>query len=202
MRSYKATRNISQLALVAVAVATLSACVSFGGGKAPAALLVLTANNAVQNGAAQTGPAREALVVLQPEVPRKLDTNRVPVQVDDSSIAYLKGAIWADKPARLMQMLLMETIAAKNGRLVLNEIDAGGKADEFVSGTLAEFGVDASRMEAVVVYDAVKLVRGQAVQKRRFEAHEAVGAVEAGSAGKALNKAANTVANDIAVWVA
>jgi cholesterol transport system auxiliary component len=187
--------------IAALATATLSSCVSFGGGKAPAALLVLSATNIVKNGTAQTGPAREALVVLQPEVPRKLDTNRVPVQVDNSSIAYLKGAIWADKPARLMQMLLMETIAAKNGRLVLNEIDAGGKAEEFVSGSLVEFGVDASTLEAVVVYDAVKLVRGKEVQKRRFEARTAMGAIEAGPAGNALNRAANIVASDIAEWL-
>jgi cholesterol transport system auxiliary component len=195
------TRKALCLSIAALATATLSSCVSFGGGKAPAALLVLSATSTVKNGTAQTGPAREALVVLQPEVPRKLDTNRVPVQVDNSSIAYLKGAIWADKPARLMQMLLMETIAAKNGRLVLNEIDAGGKAEEFVSGTLVEFGIDASSMEAVVVYDAVKLVRGKEVQKRRFETREAVSAVEAGPSGKALNKAANTVASDIAAWL-
>jgi cholesterol transport system auxiliary component len=195
------TRKAFCVMIAALATATLSSCVSFGGGKAPAALLVLSATNIVKNGTAQTGPARAALVVLQPEVPRKLDSNRVPVQVDNSSIAYLKGAIWADKPARLMQLLLMETIAAKNGRLVLNEIDAGGKAEEFVSGSLVEFGVDASTMEAVVVYDVVKLVRGKEVQKRRFEAREPIGTVEAGPAGNALNKAANIVASDIAAWL-
>jgi cholesterol transport system auxiliary component len=195
------TRKAFCIMITLLATATLSSCVSFGGGKAPAALLVLSATNTVTNGTAQTGPAREALVVLQPEVPRKLDSNRVPVQVDSSSIAYLKGAIWADKPARLMQMLLMETIAAKNGRLVLNEIDAGGKAEEFVSGSLVEFGVDASTLEAVVVYDAVKLVRGKEVQKRRFESRTAIGAIEAGPAGNALNKAANIVASDIAAWL-
>jgi cholesterol transport system auxiliary component len=195
------TRKAFCIMIAVLATATLSSCVSFGGGKAPAALLVLSAANTVKNGTAQAGPARAALVVLQPEVPRKLDSNRVPVQVDSSSIAYLKGAIWADKPARLMQMLLMETIAAKNGRLVLNEIDAGGKAEEFVSGSLVEFGVDASTLEAVVIYDAVKLVRGKEVQKRRFEARTAMGAIEAGPAGNALNKAANIVASDIAAWL-
>jgi cholesterol transport system auxiliary component len=195
-------RKASHLLLATFALTGLSSCVSFGGGKAPAALLVLSANSIVKNGTAQTGAAREALVILQPEVPRKLDTNRVPVQVDNSSIAYLKGAIWADKPARLMQMLLMETIAANNNRLVLNELDAGGKAEELISGSLVEFGIDPRTMQAVVVYDAVKLVRGQAVQKRRFEAREALGVIDAGAAGSALNKAANTVASDIASWLA
>ena len=95
-----ASRKITRLLLIIVASATLSACVSFGGDKTPAALLVLSPVSVVKSGAAQSGAAREAVVVLLPEVPRKLDTNRVPVQVDQSTIAYLKGAIWADKPAR------------------------------------------------------------------------------------------------------
>ena len=139
--------------------------------------------------------------MLLPEVPRKIDTNRVPVQIDGSSIAYLKDAVWADKPARLMQLLLMETISAKTGRLVLNEVDAGGKAQQFLTGSLIEFGIDASSMEAVVVYDAVKLVRGQVVEKRRFEAREPVLEVAAAPAGAALNKAANDIAVQIAAWV-
>jgi cholesterol transport system auxiliary component len=184
-----------------IVIGAVSGCVSFGGGKAPAALLVLSAENGVKDGSQQTGTAGQAIVVLMPDVPRKLDTNRVPVQVDSSNIAYLKGAIWADKPARLMQLLLMETIAANNNRLVLNELDAGGKANEFVSGSLLEFGVNAPTSQAVIVYDAVKIVRGQAIEKRRFEAREKVGIVDPVSAGSALNKAANKVATDIAAWV-
>lgn len=186
--------------LLATLSASLAACVSFGA-KAPPSLLVLTATSSVQGGAAQSGATSDAFIVLLPEVPRKIDTNRVPVQIDDSSIAYLKDAVWADKPARLMQLLLMETISAKTGRLVLNEVDAGGKAQQFLTGSLIEFGIDASSMEAVVVYDAVKLVRGQVVEKRRFEAREPVLEVAAAPAGAALNKAANDIAVQIAAWV-
>ncbi len=179
---------------------TLGACVSFGG-KAPPSLLVLTAANSVANGAAKSGASSEALVVLLPEASRKLDSNRVPVQIDDSSIAYLKDAVWADKPSRLMQSLLMETIAAKTGRLVLNETDAGGKATQYLSGSLLEFGVDASASEAVIVFDAVRLVRGQTVEKKRFEARRPVSAVEPGPTGIALNAAANDVAVQVSDWI-
>lgn len=193
----KNTRN----ALLAGALAlTLGACVSFGG-KAPPSLLVLTAANSVANGAAKSGAAGDALIVLLPEASRKLDSNRVPVQIDDSSIAYLKDAVWADKPSRLMQSLLMETIAAKTGRLVLNETDAGGKATQYLSGSLLEFGVDASASEAVVVYDAVRLVRGQTVEKKRFEARRPLSAVEPGPTGIALNAAANDVAVQVSDWI-
>jgi cholesterol transport system auxiliary component len=196
----KMIRNAKSAACAGILVLTLGACVSFGG-KAPPSLLVLTATNTVANGTAKSGVSSDALIVLLPEAPRKLDSNRVPVQINDSSIAYLKDAVWADKPSRLMQLLLMETIAAKSGRLVLNETDAGGKATQYLSGSLLEFGVDAAASEAVVVYDAVKLARGQTVEKRRFEARRPVAAIEPGSTGIALNEAANEVAAQVSDWI-
>jgi cholesterol transport system auxiliary component len=177
----------------------LGACVSFGG-KAPVSMLVLTADNVVAAGAARTAAVTDALVIQIPQVPRKLDNNRVPVQIDASSIAYLKDAFWADKPARLMQMLLVETVSAKSGNLVLNEVDAGGKATRYMSGSLLEFGIDATTNEAVVVYDMVKIIRGSATEKRRFEARRPVNAIAPAPAGAALNAAANDVASQIADW--
>ena len=181
-------------------ILSLGACVSFGG-KAPASMLVLTPNNVMAAGTARTATAADALVIQTPEVPRKLDTNRVPVQIDASSIAYLKDAFWADKPARLMQLLLVETVSAKSGNLVLNEVDAGGKAVRILSGSLLEFGIDAATNEAVVVYDAVKIIRGNPTEKRRFESRRPVAAVEAAPTGAALNAAANDVATQVAAWV-
>jgi cholesterol transport system auxiliary component len=177
----------------------LGACVSFGG-KAPVSMLVLTSDNVVAAGAARTAAVADALVIQIPQVPRKLDNNRVPVQIDASSIAYLKDAFWADKPARLMQMLLVETVSAKSGNLVLNEVDAGGKATRYLSGSLLEFGIDATTNEVVVVYDMVKIIRGSATEKRRFEARRPVNAIAPAPAGAALNAAANDVASQIAEW--
>jgi cholesterol transport system auxiliary component len=180
-------------------IMALGACVSFGG-KAPASMLVLTADNVVAAGTARTATATDALVIQIPQVPRKLDTNRVPVQIDASSIAYLKDAFWADKPARLMQMLVAETVSAKTGNLVLNEVDAGGKAARYISGSLLEFGIDAETNEAVVTYDVVKIIRGSATEKRRFEARRPLTAISPAPAGAALNAAANEVAGQIADW--
>lgn len=193
-------RKFRRICLAGALALSLGACISFGG-KAPPSLLVLTAESGVANGVARSASASDALVVLLPEAARKLDNNRVPVQIDDSSIAYLKDAYWADKPARLMQGLLIETIGAKGNKLVLNQVDAGGKAGEFLSGSLIEFGVDAAANEAVVVYDAVRLVRGQSVEKRRFEARSPLAEVEAAAAGVALNRSANQVASQVADWI-
>ena len=192
--------KLSSARLLALPVIlSLGACISFET-KAPPSMLVLTADNSVTAGAARTASATDALVIQTPEVPRKLDTNRVPVQIDASSIAYLKDAFWADKPARLMQQLLSETVSAKTGHLVLREVDAGGKAAQFISGSLLEFGVDAATNEAVVVFDAVKISRGNPTEKRRFEARRPVAAVEAAPVAAALNEAANEVALQIAEW--
>lgn len=192
--------KLSSARLLALPVIlSLGACVSFET-KAPPSMLVLTADNSVTAGAARTASAAEVLVIQTPEVPRKLDTNRVPVQINASSIAYVKDAFWADKPARLMQQLLSETVSAKSGNLVLSEVDAGGKAVRFISGNLLEFGVDAATNEAVVVFDAAKITRGNPTEKRRFEARRLVAAVEAAPVGAALNEAANDVALQIAEW--
>lgn len=194
------TKNMRTIALTMGLALSLTACVSFGG-KAPASMLVLTAQNAVAAGSARSGTQTEAVIIQTPEVPRKLDTNRIPVQIDASSIAYIKDAFWADKPARLIQSLLAETVAAKGRKLVLNEVDAGGKADLILSGSLLEFGISAASNEAVVVYDAVKITRGQPTELRRFEARRPISAVEPALSGSALNSAANDVASQIADWI-
>lgn len=201
MMARECSRKSGKLLLPLLLSMALCGCVNLGG-KAPPTLLVLTSTHMVAGGTTQSGSAKDSLVILVPEVPRKLETNRLPVQIDDSNIAYLTDAVWADKPARLMQMLLMETIAAKNGRLVLNEVDAGGKAEQFLAGTLQEFGVDSRRNEAVVTYDAVRLQNGKAIEKRRFEARVAVAEITAAAAGGAMNQAANRVAADISSWLA
>jgi cholesterol transport system auxiliary component len=69
-----------------------------------------------------------------------------------------------------------------------------------LTGTLQSFGIDADRMEAVVVYDAA-LARGESVQTRRFAARASLAAIDAPSAAAALNQAANQVAADIAAWI-
>ena len=190
----------AKLLLALSASLALVGCVNLGG-KAPPSMLVLTPSQMIAGGTVQRGEAKDALVVLIPQVPRKLDTNRVPVQVDASNIAYIKDAIWSDKPASLMQRLLMETISAQTGRLVLHEVNAGGKAQHFLAGELVEFGVDSMRNEAVVVFDAVRLQNGLAIEKRRFEARSVVVGITPATAGAALNEAANVIAGEVATWI-
>jgi cholesterol transport system auxiliary component len=196
-------RSIHQFRNMALAVAsalTLSSCVSLGG-TAPASMLTLTATSTVTAGESKTGMAKDAMVVLIPEVPRKLDTNRVPVQINTGNIAYLKDGVWTDKPAILMRHLLAETLAAKNGTLILSEVETAGKAENYLSGQLVEFGIDEASMEAVAIFDAVRIRKGQPVEKRRFDAREGLIKIETGEAGEALNAVANKIAEDVANWL-
>ncbi|QTD57507.1 ABC-type transport auxiliary lipoprotein family protein [Parasphingorhabdus cellanae] len=179
----------------------LSACVSFGGTKPPPYLLSLTSDSKPGAGAARSGPQSGALVVRLPSAPQKLNNVRVPVRAGATTIAYLKDAIWVDKPARLFQGLLTETIAAKNDRLVLTPAQASGRAETYLSGELINFGLDGPSLTVTVTYDAVKMRDGQPVEKRRFEASENVFAAEAGPVGEALNSAANKVVLEVAEWV-
>lgn len=198
---HRALITTCRMLVLPAATMMVSACVSFGA-KAPPALLVITAEAKIPDGAVKSGNAADGMIVLLPDSPRKLDTNRVPVQINDGSIAYLKDAFWADKPSRLMQLLLIETLSAKTNKMILSEVEAGGKAGSYLSGSLAEFGIDARSNQAIVVYDAVQVVRGKPLNKRRFEARESITSVEPGPASIALNKAANKVAAEVSDWIA
>ncbi|MEP2103155.1 MAG: ABC-type transport auxiliary lipoprotein family protein [Parasphingorhabdus sp.] len=194
------SHKIKSLGLLA-GLGILSGCVSFGGAEPPPFLLSLTSDSQVDAGAVRAGPQAGALVVRLPSTPQKLNNVRVPVQTGATGIAYLKEATWVDKPARLFQGLLTETIAAKNNRLVLTPVQAQGRADTYLSGELVNFGLDGPSLTVTVTYDAVKMREGEPVEKRRFEASETVFAAEAGPVGEALNSAANKVVAEVADWV-
>ncbi|WP_373491697.1 ABC-type transport auxiliary lipoprotein family protein [Parasphingorhabdus sp.] len=198
IRNFRLMKAIGLLA----AIPALSACVSFGGAEPPPSLLSLSPDQKLAAGAMQSGPQSGSLVVALPAAPQKLNTIRVPVQTSGGTgIAYLKDAVWVDKPARLFQNLLSETIAARNNRLVLTATEAGGNAQTYITGELVNFGLDGPSLTVTVTFDAVKMSTDQPVAKKRFEASGQVFAAEPGAVGEGLNKAANEVAVAVAEWV-
>jgi len=186
--------------LIGIAAAlALSGCISFGA-KPPPTLLTLTADATMPAGTSRTVGPGESVTILVPRVPAALATNRVPVQSDDTNLAYVKDAQWVEPPSQLFRALLSETIAAKTGRVVLDARQFTFDPGVRISGELSQFGIDASAMEAVVTYDAARSV-GDRVEERRFQARVPVSEVEAGSVGVALNQAANRVAGEVAAWI-
>lgn len=181
--------------------APLAACVNIGA-KAPQRLLSLTPQSSLEPGALRSGATGRSLIVGVPETPRMLETNRIPVQIDDVSVAYVTGAQWVDQPGRLFQRLLSEVIAAKTDRVILDPRLFGGEPGTRLSGELQRFGVDARTRQVVIVYDATLLGSdGSSVMKKRFSASQPVGVIEGPQVGNALNLAANEIAGQVAEWV-
>ncbi|MBB4641066.1 ABC-type transport auxiliary lipoprotein family protein [Rhizorhapis suberifaciens] len=180
----------------------VAACVNFGA-KPPERLLSLSAKASLDGGTLRTGATGNSLIVGFPETPRMLETSRVPVQIDDVSVAYLKGGQWVDQPGRLFQRLLSEVISAKTNRVILDPGLFGGEPATRLSGELLRFGVDARSRQALVTYDATLLGSdGSTVTKKRFSATRPVSEIDAVPVGGALNDAANDVADQVAQWVA
>lgn len=180
--------------------ALVAGCISFGEDPPPS-LLTLTPTVSAPAGTGASGNSATALQLVEFEAPQRVDVTRVPVQVTPSEVAYLKDAVWVEKPARLFRRLLAETIRARSDRVVIDGDDPGVVAETRLRGTLREFGYDAPSSSAVVRVDAVRSGEGTEVTTRRFEAVVSGVPAEAGPVGDALNEAANDVAGQIAEWI-
>jgi len=191
---------MKKLALVIVLSAALSGCVSLGK-EPPPTLMTLTASATAPAGLSASGKPGDALAVLDPEAPQKLDVPRVPVQVDASNVAYLKDAVWVEKPARLFARLLAETIRAKQTRMVIEGSDVRFAAATKLSGQLTEMTYDAGTSSVVVRFDAVLQQPDGGVMTRRFEAKVSGVLADPAAVGPAMNEAANKVAADVASWI-
>lgn len=180
------------------AAALLAGCL--GGAKPPPFYLALTPASTLPPGTTRTAAAGDAITIIQPRVPAALSSNRIPVSTGDTAIAYVKGAQWVDEPAKLFRDLVSETVAARTGRLVLDNRQFSLDPGTTVTGELRNFGVDSDTGEAVVTYDAAR-ASGTTVEERRFEARVPVTPIEAAPVGAALNRAANQVATEVATWI-
>lgn len=193
-------RTLARALSAAGVLAMLGGCINFGGDT-PERLFTLTPLAVAPAGSGTTGAATAALAVLEPQAPQRLTVTRVPVTVDDSSIAYLKDAVWVERPARLFQRLLAETIRARGNRLVLSADDLQYAAETKLSGHLVDFGYDAATGSVVARFDAVLQQPDGQVLTRRFESVQPGIAAEAEAVGPALNRAANQIAGEVADWV-
>lgn len=197
-RKSRALRLASFLASTAAAL-SLSACISFGP-EPPESLLTLTSEAVAPVGDGAAITSDNAIAIYEPFAPARLDVTRVPVQIDDSSIAYVPEAIWVEKPARLFRRVLAETIRAEGVRAVMDEDDTGLAATTILRGSLVDFGYDVPTGSVVVRYDAILTNGENTPRRRRFESIVPGVAPEANPVGVALNRAANDVARQVADW--
>ncbi|GGZ92632.1 ABC-type transport auxiliary lipoprotein family protein [Novosphingobium arvoryzae] len=196
-----------RFATVTAAALVLSGCLGLGGGKAPPSLLSLTPAKSAPAGAVASGTGATAIMVMEPDTDKRLAVQRVPVQVSASSIAYLKDALWVERPARLFRGLLAETLRAQplpggGGRLVLEDDQAAPLIGTRLSGRLLDMGYDAREMAVVVRFDAFRTGPSGEVATRRFESVVSGVSAKPDAVGAALNRAANDVAGQVAEWMA
>lgn len=195
--------GVAGFARTAVIAASLllAGCVSLGGD-GPDQLISLTPDERPPAGEMGSGTISEAIVVLDPDTDRRLDVTRVPVQIDTSTVAYLKDAVWVEKPARQFRRLLAETLRARTSRVIVEGSDYEVAGNVFLSGRLVDMGYEADIQSVVVRYDALLEDRsGGAVRSRRFEAEVPGVPAKANAVAPALNEAANTIAGEVADWI-
>lgn len=192
-------KHSKRIALVLASSLMITGCISLGS-EPPPSLLNLTADERAPIGSEISGTQANALIVLEPNVPAKIDVLRVPVQVSPTQIAYLQEAIWIEKPARLFRRLLAETMRTQTSQLII-ESDVPTVASALkLSGTLREFGYDATNGSVIIQFDAERENADGVLETRRFEASEQGVVAEAVPVGAALNRAANILAGEVANW--
>ncbi len=192
--------SILTLTLAASLAATLPGCVSFGA-KPAKTLITLTPATTVTVDTTRTAAPGETIMILTPTAPAAIATLRVPVYDGPRPLSYVAGVAWNEPPVRLFQRLLSETVAAKTGKIVVDLRQAALDTGVRFSGQLQNFGIDATRREAVVTYDVIVTRKGGAIETRRFESRVAVGKIDALNVGEPLNQAANNVAAQVAAWI-
>lgn len=188
--------------LLPLAALALGGCISFTG-KPPAMLLTISAAAAPAVGGVSSSAQVHTVTVQVPVTPAAIANNRVAVQSGPNSIAYVKGGVWAEYPARLFARLLSDTVAARTGRVVLSNAQSFADPGARLAGELRAFQIDAPSGQAVVTFDA-SLMRDNAktFEKRRFEARVPLaGAITPAASAAALNQGANEVATQVADWL-
>ena len=188
-----------RLPLLLVLGAGLAGC--FGGAKVPDTLLTLTPTAAAPAELVRAAAASEAVTIEVPTTPQELNQVRVPALEGPTAVTYIKDLQWVDRPARMFQQLLTETVKRTTRRVVLDPKQSALDPGLRVTGTLQRMGYDATTGQVVVIYDAALSTAGGArVETRRFEA-SAPAAGTAETVGPALNQAANQVATQVAGWI-
>lgn len=188
-----------RLAFTLVLAGTLAGC--FGGAKVPPTLLTLTPTAPAPAEIARAAAAGDAVTIEVPITPQELNQVRVPALEGPTAVTYIEDLQWVDRPSRMFQQLLSETVRRTTNRVVLDPKQATLDPGIRVSGTLQRMGYDATTGQVVVIYDAAQSTAGGAqVQTRRFQA-SAPAAGTAATVGPALNQAANQVALQVASWI-
>lgn len=195
-------RMMLRVTAAAALALSLGGCALLGGGpKPPPWLLTLTPSAAAPASVVRSANAGQAVTIDVPVIPKELRSVRVPAQVGETAIAYIKDLQWVDTPDHLFQDLLQETVLRTTNRVVIDPKQSTLDPGLVVTGQLSSFGYEAGQGTVLVRYDAaLSTAGGTRVETRRFEARAPADGTAA-TVGQALNTAANQVALEVARWI-
>ena len=195
-------RMMLRVPLAAAVALSLGGCALLGGGpKPPPWLLTLTPSTPAPTSVVRSANAGEAVTIDLPVIPKELRSVRVPAQVGETAIAYIKDLQWVDTPDHLFQDLVQETVLRTTNRVVIDPKQSTLDPGLVVTGQLLSFGYEAGQGTVLVRYDAaLSTAGGTRVETRRFEARAPADGTAA-TVGPALNTAAYQVALDVAKWI-
>jgi cholesterol transport system auxiliary component len=187
---------------LAVAILALTGC--SGGLLAPStpppALYTLQAPKAIE---ASADHANWQLLIALPDAAMDLDVVRIAVVPAPSRLDYYAGVAWADRPAEMLQDLIVESFD-RSGRIDTVQRESGGVRGDFILATdLEDFQAEADSAAPVVhVRLAVRLIRTRdraIVASRTFESKIPVGGdFDAVIAG--FNHATQALLPEIVAW--
>lgn len=151
--------------------------------------------------AAPHGRALQVLVA-DPVVDRALDTDRIVVRQNPTSIAYFAGAQWSDRLPRLVQSRLVQTLEASGRFRAAGRPGQGLAVDRQIVLEIRAFDYLPADGQVSIVL-AVKSMddrSGRVVAMRVFEASEAVTGDSAPAVVAGFDAALGRVLGEIAQW--
>lgn len=146
---------------------------------------------------------RGVLVIPEPSASAPTDSDRIVVRTGPSAVAVVRGAQWAERLPRILQMRLIQTF--ENAKL-LNSVSRPGDGvmpDRALAWEVRRFEMDASDAMAHVELSVRILdMSGKVIAAQIFAAEAPGDAGEGSAAAQALDAASNNVLRQIVVWSA
>ena len=168
-------------------------------GSAPLATFDLSAPPVDVKARALSG----VLVIPEPSTAAPADSDRIVVRTGSSAVAVVKGAQWAERLPRMLQMRLIQTF--ENARLLksISRPGDGVMPDRALAWDVRRFEMDASdAMAHVEVSVRILDMSGKVIAAQIFVAEAPGDAGDGTAAAQALDAASNQVLRQIVVWSA
>ncbi len=197
-------RTRARLLALTAAALLCGACVSVGGGDAPARTWYRLTDRGV--GTADPGVRIAATLLVEGAAQDSLyESTALVFSRAPGAHAYYQFASWTEPPARRIAQLAIQRLAARERFDAVARIDAGIRGDLLLRVTveemLHELGAQGGRARIGVSAELIDWPRRALIARRGFAANEPVGGDDASAAVAAFDRGATRLLDDLAPWV-